>query len=304
MVAGRGSKPLVSVYMPVFNAALYVEEAIESILKQTYKNIELIIVDDASTDDSAKIIKRYVKQYPKKIKAIYLKKNVNMGGDAAGNIAFRQAQGDYVARMDADDIALPDRIEKQVAFLEKHPSYAVVGTSAYVIDKAGQVVGVKIIPSRHEQIYDEFFVFHPMIHPTIMVRRAALNGRKDLYRLEYQANNDYLTFIELIAKGYRFGNLPEKLLYYRMHGKNDSLVQVKSRFMNSLKIRYRAVREFGYNPTLTGAVKLLAQVLAVAILPERVIVPVYLMVRGIASPWDFVPKGVLAVKKALAWVGK
>lgn len=276
--------PLVSVYMPVFNAAAYLEEAVESVLSQTYTNIELIIVDDASRDNSAKIIRQYVKKYPKKVKAIYLKKNVNMGGDAAGNLAFGQAQGVYVARMDADDVALPDRIEKQVAFLEKHPSYAVVGTSAYVIDQEGRVIGEKRMPVKHQNIYDEFFVFHPMIHPTIMVRRKALNGRKNLYRLEYEANNDYLTFIELISKGYRFGNLPEKLLYYRMHGKNDSLVQVKSRFMNSLKIRYRAVKEFGYNPTLMGVVKLMAQVVLVGLMPERVIVPLYMIVRGINRP--------------------
>ena len=106
-----------------------------------------------------------------------------------------------------------------------------------------------------------------------------MNGRKNLYRLEYEANNDYLTFIELISKGYRFGNLPDKLLYYRMHGKNDSLVQVKSRFLNSLKIRYRAIKEFGYNPTLKGLFKLLAQVALVTLLPERVIVPLYLVIK-------------------------
>jgi glycosyltransferase involved in cell wall biosynthesis len=276
--------PLVSVYMPVYNAALYLEEAVESVLSQTYKNIELIMVDDASTDGSAKIIRQYVKKYPKKIKAIYLKKNVNMGGDAAGNMAYQLASGDYIARMDADDVALPTRIEKQVAFLEKHSSYAVVGTSAYVIDKDGQVVGEKKMPVKHQDIYDEFFVFHPMIHPTIMVRKSALNGRKNLYRLEYEANNDYLTFIELISQGYRFGNLAEKLLYYRVHGMNDSLVEVKSRFMNSLKIRYRAVKEFGYNPTLMGVLKLLAQVILVGVLPEKIIVPLYMVVRGIHRP--------------------
>jgi hypothetical protein len=74
--------------------------------------------------------------------------------------------------------------------------------------------------------------------------------------------------------------------------------------MNSLKIRHRAVKEFGYNPTLMGVMKLLAQVILVVLLPERVIVPLYLVVRGIASPWDFVPKVNVAVKKALAWVGK
>ena len=166
-------RPLVSVYMPVFNAALFLDEAVESVLGQTYKHLELIIVDDASTDNSWKLIQRYKRKYPNIISAIHLKHNINMGGDAAGNMAYKHAKGEYLARMDADDIARLDRIEKQVRFLEQHSSYAVVGTNAWVINKAGEVVGEKTVPTQHDKIYDEFFVFHPMIHPTIMVRRRA-----------------------------------------------------------------------------------------------------------------------------------
>lgn len=293
----QSKQPKISVYMPVYNAANYLTEAIDSVLAQTYKNLELIIVDDASTDESAKIIRSYVRKYPTKIQAIYLKKNVNMGGDAAGNIAYQHATGDYLARMDADDIAVPDRIEKQVRFLETHPTYAVVGTSAWVVNKQGEVIGEKKMPTKHQDIYSEFFAFHPMIHPTVMVRRSALGDRDGLYRLEYEANNDYLTFIELISSGYRFGNLPEKLLYYRVHGNNDSLVQVKSRFANSLKIRFRAVREFGYQPSLKGMFKTVAQIILVGVLPEKLIVPVYMLVRGIKKPADYLGKISLRLPK-------
>jgi len=300
MTTRQNIQPKVSVYMPVFNAEDYVAEAIESVLNQTYKNLELIIVDDASKDSSWKIVSRYAKKYPTKIKAIRLKKNLNRGGDAAGNVAFTRSSGEYMARMDADDVAVPDRIEKQVAFLMEHPTFAVVGTSAHVVNKEGEIVGEKKMPLKHKDIYDEFFTFHPMIHPTIMVRKAALNGRKNLYRIEYGANNDYLTFIELISKGYRFANLNEKLLYYRVHGKNDSLVQVKSRFLNSLRIRYRAIREFGYKPSLRAVLKLIAQVILVTLLPERAIVPVYMIVRGINKPLDYLPRLHISLIKKVA----
>lgn len=277
-------KPLVSVVMPVYNAGLFLYEAINSILNQTYRNFELIIVDDASTDNSREIISSFKRQYSRKIKVVKLPQNLNRGGDVAGNVGFKLTKGEFVARMDADDIAMPNRLEKQVPFLMQNPKIFAVGSNAHVIDKEGYLIGEKKMPLDNEKIYREFFVFHPLIHPTLMFRRSAIK-RKNLYKLEYQANNDYLTFFEMIAKGYQFANLPEKLLCYRFHGKNDSLVRVKNRFFNSLKIRLEAVREFGYKPNLVSIFKLLAQVFIVLILPEKVIVPLYLVIRGISRPY-------------------
>lgn len=274
--------------MPVYNAARFLAPAIESILTQTYKNLELIIVNDASTDNSWRIIHQYGKKYPQKITAVNLKNNRDKGGDPAGNIAFSRAHGKYIARMDADDVSLPERIEKQVKFLETHPRFVAVGSSAHVINKQGDILGQKLVPTKHKDIYEQFFIFHPMIHPTVMIKRSAIKT-KDLYQIEYGANNDYLTFFKLISSGKRFANLSEKLLFYRIHGMNDSLIKVKSRFLNSLKIRYRAISEFGYKPTIKSVLKLLAQFTIVLTLPEAIIVPVYLLVRGIAKPSDLVP---------------
>lgn len=270
--------------MPVYNAGSFLMEAIESILTQSYKNFELIIIDDASTDNSWKIISSFKRRFPKRIKAVRLTKNLNMGGDAAGNVGFDLAQGEFIARMDADDIARPERLKKQVSYLKTHPGISVLGSRAYVLNKDGDFVGNKNVPLTHKEIYKEYFVFHPMIHSTVMIRRSSLKRVENLYYLSYNANNDYLTFFEMIARGDRFANLPDKLLYYRIHGKNDSLVNVKSRFINSIKIRLRAVFEFGYKPTIKGAVKLAAQTGIVLLVPERLIVPLYLMIRGISKP--------------------
>lgn len=282
-------KPLVSVIMPVYNAGEFLVGAIESILGQTYKNFELIIVNDASTDDSLKIISSYKKRFFGKIRVINLKKNLNRGGDVCANLGFAKAKGEFIARMDADDIAVPVRLEKQVNFLLRHPKYALVGSNAFVINKEGEITGEKIVPSLHKEILKEFFVFNPLIHPTVMIRRSVLIGKKELYEIKYNANNDYLTFFKLITSGLKFANLKQKLIYYRVHGKNDSLNFVKSRFLNSLKIRAKAVFEYGYKPSLKSVIKLFGQVMIVIFLPEKAILSIYLVVRGIKKVSDFLP---------------
>jgi glycosyltransferase involved in cell wall biosynthesis len=138
------TKPLVSVVMPVYNAEAYLKDAVESMLYQTYPAIELIIVDDHSTDNSWEILKSYKEQFPTRIKLIRTKKNLNCGGDTCANYGISKAIGKYIARMDADDIAVPNRIEKQVAYLESHPGVTLVGSQAYVINGKGETIGEKM----------------------------------------------------------------------------------------------------------------------------------------------------------------
>lgn len=284
----KQKEALISVIMPVYNAGNFLCDAIESILNQTYQNFELIIVNDASTDGSAKIIREYTRKYPEKIKAVHLKKNVNGGGDAAGNVGFALARGEYVARMDSDDVADPSRLEKQVKYLEAHKRIDVLGSCANVINAKGEVMGEKNVPLTHKAILQEFFTFHPMIHPTVMVRRSSIIGNV-LYSQELPSNNDYLTFFKLIMTGKRFANLPDKLLSYRLHGTNDSLLKLKRNFINSLKTRYIAVTQLGYKPSLFAVLKLISQCIVVFVLPEKVAVEIYLLVRGIRKWSDYRP---------------
>lgn len=283
----KDKQPLVSVLMPVYNARAYVSDAIESILNQTYSNFELIIVDDASTDGSWEIISEYKKKHPFTIRTKRLRKNRNGGGDVAGNIAFSEARGEYVARMDADDISYPNRLEKQVNYMQKHPSCMVLGSQAVVIDENGRVVGKKVVAKSHGKIYKEYFEFHPMIHPTLMIRRAMVKGN-NLYDLRWQTNNDYLTFFKYLTMGKRFKNLNEPVLYYRIHGKNDSLSGIKKKFINSLKTRWVAVTEFGYKPSVKSIGTLLMQLVAFVVLPEKILYQIYLLTKKIVTPIEFV----------------
>jgi glycosyltransferase involved in cell wall biosynthesis len=278
--------PLVSVVMPVYNAGSFLREAIESILNQTYSNFELIVVNDASTDNSGKIIREYTKMYPRKIRAVHLRTNINGGGDAAGNIGFKMARGVYVARMDADDIADTRRLQMQVTYMQNHLNIDLLGTCATVINGKGEVTGEKVVPLTHKDIYREFFTFHPMIHPTIMIRKSSISGEV-LYKQSLPSNNDYLTFYTLIAGGKQFANLSDKLLSYRLHGKNDSLHSLKRNFINSLRTRWIGVTQLCYRPSLLAVLKLLAQCLVVFMLPERLAVEIYLLARGIRKWSDY-----------------
>lgn len=276
------NKPLVSVVMPVYNASLYLKAAVESILYQTYPNIELIIVDDNSTDNSWGILKGYKEQFPTRIKLVRTKKNLNCGGDACANVAISKASGQYIARMDADDIAAPNRIAKQVAFLESHPEVVLVGTQAHVIDKNGVVIGEKNEPVNQKDIHRAYFSYHPMIHPSVMIR-SMIDGKKFSYSIEYDANNDYLTFFKLQCLGFKFANLPEKLLYYRIHGKNDTFTNVKQKFANTYKIRSRMVASFGYRPSIKAWAIHFTQWAIISTLSEKILTNLYLYFKGISS---------------------
>lgn len=271
--------------MPVYNAERFLVESINSILHQTYRNIELIIIDDASTDGSWKIISGYRKRYPRIVRAFRMNHNLNRGGDTCANIGIQKAKGTYIARMDADDIAVPIRIQKQVAYLEKHTDVFMVGASAFVINGSGAIVGTKLMPKRHADIFSEYMTFHPMIHPTVMFRNNVIK-RKCFYKQVMSTNNDYYTFFELINKGYRFANIADKLLYYRIYGHNDSLKNIKKSFINTIKTRYIMATKYNYPVTVMQILKSIAQAGIVFLLPEKITYALYLLSRRIFTLSD------------------
>ena len=282
-------KPLVSVIMPVYNAGDFLVEAIESILQQTFRDFELIIVDDKSTDQSWKIISKYQKKYPSIIKALRTEKTMNRGGDSCANEALKLAQGKYIARMDADDISHPTRFQKQVEFLEKNSEYFLVGSNAYVINKTGKIIGAKKEPLKHNDIFKSYFTFHPIIHPSAMYHRI-IDSKSFFYPKKFSANNDYYAFFELIANGKQFANLEEKLIYYRIHGHNNTFINMKKNFSNTLKIRLIMVNKYNYSPTIKQWLICLMQLATFTILPEKILTNIYLLSRGIIKPEQSINK--------------
>lgn len=228
-------QPLVSVIMGVFNQwdEKTLLESVNSILNQTYKTLEFIIWDDGSDPAAAKLVKKLTKLDERIIVA---GKEKNNGLAYSLNACIRIAKGKYIARMDADDISKPVRIEKQVVFLETHPEYGWCGTGAELFDESG-VWGSRPMPEIPQR--SDYFHYSPYIHPSVMFR-AELFAENPGYLASEETLRceDFEIFMHLSEQGQQGYNLQEKLFCYRET--RDSYKKRKVRFrLNEAKIRYR-----------------------------------------------------------------
>lgn len=272
----KTSQPLVSVVMPAYNAGVFLVESIESILNQTYPNIEFIIVDDASTDSTAKILRNYKAKY-KQITVMRNKKNE--GVSSTVRKAIEKAKGEYIARMDADDIALPNRIERQVSYLESHPKTVAVGGQCLLIDKNGTMIGRKTFPTKFEDIYRYSYQFVPIQQPTLMIARKRLPEDFAYYIDGMNTAEEVELFFKLFQYG-KVENLPDWVLLYRMHDKNTSFINIRKTFFLTLLARIKAVYAYNYKPNMKGITITAMQTIIVFLLPQKITLLVYKALRN------------------------
>jgi glycosyltransferase involved in cell wall biosynthesis len=268
------NKPLISVVIPARNAGNFLVESIESILNQTYKNIEIIIINDASTDNTAKILSSF------KDKRIRVFKNkVRFGVTKSANLAIVKAKGEFIARMDGDDVSAPKRFEKQVKFLMTHKNVVAVGGQCELINAAGEHIGRKNFPLTNQKIKQMIFSSVPLQQPTLMVNRKLLPNNFIWYDETYTSAEE----LELLFKLFKFGevrNLKDYLLKYRIHKGNTSLKDPRKTFGLTLKTRFLAISKYGYTPTFRGVLITIAEFIVVNSLPESWIYPIYSFVRN------------------------
>ena len=157
--------------MPVYNAANFLPQAIESILNQTYSHFEFIIIDDASKDNSWKIIKQYARK-DNRIRGY--KNHINLGVSLTSNIGTSKVKGKFLVRMDADDISFPDRIEKEIKFLLSNPGIVAVGGQCAIIDEYNHSIGKKTFPTNPADLKKMIFWAIPMQQPSMMVNLSKL----------------------------------------------------------------------------------------------------------------------------------
>jgi glycosyltransferase involved in cell wall biosynthesis len=204
--------PLISVCMPAYNAERYVAEAVESILNQTLGDFEFLIVDDGSTDGSRRILEGYAARDPR----IRLTSRPNTGYLVALNEMLAAARGEFIARMDADDVALPVRFERQVPYLRAHPEVLALGSRVLLVDPEGAPLCDMCKLQAHEEIdRTHLEKTMAMCHPAVMARVEALR-RVGGYRPECYTAEDLDLWLRLAEIG-RLANLPEVLLKYRQH---------------------------------------------------------------------------------------
>lgn len=201
----------VSVVMPVRNGQDYVAEALDSLLAQTLADFELIVIDDGSTDRTPSILA----DYASKDARIVLLRTDGTGIVGALNLGLARAVGDYVARMDADDIALPARLAEQKAALDRQPHILVVGSAATRIDAAGRTVGTLSVPIAAADVEAALPKANPMLHPTVMMRRQAVEVVGG-YRNALTHAEDYDLWLRLDHIG-DLANLDAMLMKLRRH---------------------------------------------------------------------------------------
>lgn len=268
--------PLVSIIMPVYNASKYLDEAILSVLNQTYKNWELITVDDGSTDTSLEILKKYAKEN-KKIKVFKNKKNLGVGKTT--NYALSKAKGKYIARFDADDIMPAYRLEKQVNYLKTHTNTVVVGGQVEIMSENGLKTGNKNFPLSHKAIYEGLFTFMTVQQGSMMVNKSKLPNGFVWYNDNAKTAEEVDLFFRLFKYG-NFSNLRVSTLKYRQYGSSTSLRNPKLTFYNTYRTRKLAINFYGYKPTTKAKILNLVQYVVVSVLPEFLIYPTFAVIRG------------------------
>lgn len=210
-------QPRVSVLMPMRNARRYLSSAINSVLQQSYGEFEFIIVDDGSDDGSVQVVEQIGDHRLK------LVRQKACGVTEALNHGLSHAKGEFVARMDADDIALADRFEKQIAFLKQNEDVVAVGSFVERIDEEGLPIALGKWPTDHDEIDQQLLEGRGGLpHPTAMIRHSVLQSVGG-YRSEYPVAQDKDLWLRLSEVG-RLANIPEPLLQYREHLRSVSTV--------------------------------------------------------------------------------
>jgi len=225
--------------MPVYNAEKYLLEAMQSVLSQTYHNFEFIIINDGSTDSTLSLIQKYIDP-----RILLINNTKNKGLIYSLNRGFKKARGKYIARMDADDICLKKRFEKQVKFLERNPNIDICGTW---IRNFGTKNYVWQTPTEHEAIRARMLFESSLAHPSVMIRRAFLKKSKLIYEEKYIHAEDFAFWVKA-GENTQLSNYPEPLLRYRTHPGQTPIKFQFSQQHSSWKIRKYQLNKMGIKP--------------------------------------------------------
>jgi len=204
----KNVNPKISVLMPVYNCMRFIEESINSILNQTFRDYEFIIIDDCSSDGTFEYIQSL---YDPRIRII--RKTQRTGITVSLNMGLDVAKGEYIARMDGDDISVPNRFERQVAFMDENPEVVACGGGYEAIG----IPDIKYVPnSSNDDIILDLFSFSCIAHPTVFLRSIILKNNNIRYDLNYEPAEDYKMWTILSEYG-KLANIKDVLLYYRLH---------------------------------------------------------------------------------------
>lgn len=230
--------PYVTVLMPTYNDKRFIDEAITSVLNQTMSHFELLIIDDTSTDKTPVILARYMKR-DNRIRVIHNKEN--LGLTKSLNIGLKHARGEYIARMDADDISAEKRLEKQLTYMISHPECDFLATRTIVISESGKHIKKTKINFKGKNIKNCLLdIGSPFVHSSMMMRKETLDELGG-YNENWPTRQDYELWLHAAFANKKFAYLNECLLFFRFH-KNSLSVSKKENLLTNLLLRayYRA----------------------------------------------------------------
>jgi glycosyltransferase involved in cell wall biosynthesis len=233
---------LVSVILPCYNAEAYIMAAIQSILEQTYTNFELIIIDDESTDKTVEVI-----QTINDSRIQLIQKPKNTGYTDSLNMGLSIASGKYIARMDADDISEPNRLEKQVDHLETHPDCILCGCWITLIPQNT----IHTYPVEHDAIVEELFSRNSFAHPGVMMRKSIIDAHTLRYDRTFEPTEDYELWTRMMVLG-KLYTIPEVLLRYRTHEQQISNYKATLQKQNRLRVRMQLLQTLTTQPLLAN----------------------------------------------------
>lgn len=225
-------QPKITVLLPVYNCELYVQTAVESILNQTFADFEFLIIDDASTDATVAILKKIDDS-----RIQLIQKPVNSGYTNSLNYGLQLAKGEYIARMDGDDISYPERFAKQIAYLETHPEVVVCGTTYKIVGNDKRIT----LPEHHEAIKIGLLWGNCISHPSVMIRKKVLDNYAIQYDTSKEPTEDYDMWVRLLALG-KLHNLQEVLLEYRLYGNQVSRKRAEEQKKNDIAAKLKLLQ--------------------------------------------------------------
>jgi glycosyltransferase involved in cell wall biosynthesis len=231
---------MVTVLMPVYNGEKYLSEAIDSVLNQTYKDFEFLIINDGSSDGSVDIINSY---NDPRIRLINNEKNLQL--IATLNLGLDLAKGKYIARMDCDDIAFPERLEEQVAFMDANPEVGILGSWYNRSDNSQLVTR----PVHHEEIKVNLLKGAAILHPTSIFRTEFFVKNNLKFKPEYIHAEDYELWVRA-SELFKLANIPKSLLQYRKHPKQISRAFNKEQKDTTVKIMTYHLKNLGLEPSI------------------------------------------------------
>lgn len=231
--------PRVSVVMSVYNGEEWLKEAIDSILKQTYKDFEYIIGNDGSSDGTKDILAEYTDS---RLRITHFRKRLTL--TYALNKLLKQAKGEYIARMDADDIASKERLARQVGFLDAHPHVGIVGSWFKTMRASGEALRIMRLPATDKEIRRRVMRSNPICHPTMMFRKSLLDCIGP-YDPDLNGAEDYDFVLRALILT-RAANIPEVLLNYRIVDTSVSIQHMDRVLRQTVRARWKAIRHYGY----------------------------------------------------------